>query len=73
MYPIKDGLSTDVRSQSFDDEAFETGNKNQLLVHNVYKSYTHVLVWRIFDRSCYCCVGYSSLAVFFFIVIFLRI
>ena len=44
VYPIKDVLSTDVRSESFDDEAFETGNKNQFLVHNIYKSCTDVLV-----------------------------
>ena len=36
MYPVKDGLSNDVRSESFDDEAFETGNKDQFDDHAFY-------------------------------------
>ena len=43
VYPVKDGLSTDVKSESFDDEAFETGNKNQFLAHDIYKLCTCVL------------------------------
>lgn len=50
VYPIKDGLSTDVKSESFDDEAFETGNKNEFLVHDIYKSCAHVLMYWIFYR-----------------------
>lgn len=35
MYSIKDGLPADVRTDSFDDEAFETGNKNKYR-HAIY-------------------------------------
>lgn len=45
VYPVKDGLSTDVRTESFDDEAFETGRKNQFIVHDIYESCTHVLIY----------------------------
>ena len=41
VYPVKDGLSTDVRSESFDDEAFETGNKNQFLMLTTFTNYTY--------------------------------
>ena len=44
VYPVKDGLSNDVRSESFDDEAFETGNKLQFHDHAIYKSFSHVLI-----------------------------
>ena len=44
VYPVKDGLSNDVRSESFDDEAFETGNKLQFDDHAIYKSFSHVLI-----------------------------
>lgn len=47
--PVKDGLSTDVRTESFDDEAFETGRKNQFIVHDIYESCTHVLICWILD------------------------
>lgn len=39
MYSIKDGLPADVRTDSFDDEAFETGNK----INSSFMSFFNVL------------------------------
>ena len=41
MYPVKNGLSTEVKCESFDDEAFETGNRNQFSLL-IYLQIMHV-------------------------------
>ena len=41
--PVKDGLSTDFRSDSFDDEAFETGRKNVVVLKGFHKSRIYCL------------------------------
>lgn len=57
MYPVKDSLSNDVRSESFDDEAFETGNKDQFDDHAIFKSASHALICGIFDRFIHCAIA----------------
>lgn len=55
MYPIKD--ANDARSESFDDEAFETGNRDQFDYHSFFKSASHVLICGIFDRFFHCAIS----------------